>query len=79
MVFLEPRPVQHPLLPAKVLVLRLQLLSVAYRLALASQIASTVQVPAGLPLSADPLLPDLMPVAEGSELAEALPTYCLDL
>jgi hypothetical protein len=74
MVLPELLPVQHLSPPAKVLALRLQLLSVAYRLALASQILSTVRDPAALPASADPLLPDLMPAVEGLALAERLPT-----
>jgi hypothetical protein len=74
MVLPELRPVQHLSPPARALALRLQLLSVAYRLALASQILSTVRDPAVLPVSADPSLPDRMPAVAGLELAERLPT-----
>jgi hypothetical protein len=74
MVSPELRPVQYPSLPVKLLALRLQLLSVAYRLALASQILSTVRGPAAWPASVDPSLPDRMPAVEGLVLAERLPT-----
>jgi hypothetical protein len=74
MVSPELRLAQHLSPPAKELALRLQLLSAAYRLALASQILSMVRDPAALPPSADPSLPDRMPAAEGLALAERLPT-----
>jgi hypothetical protein len=74
MVSPELRLVRHLSPPPKELVLRLQLLSVAYRLALASQILSTVRDPVALPLSADPSLPDPMPAVEGLALVERLPT-----